>query len=70
MSKKSPESKEITGVRLAPDMKAELTRIAAEMDRPVSWVIRHAVGEWLKAQSKPGRAGRAKTPEPGSGYQF
>jgi predicted transcriptional regulator len=59
MSKKSPESKKITGVRLEPDVKEKLEQIAVEMDRSVSWLIRNAVNEWVKAY-KPAR----KTPAP------
>jgi predicted transcriptional regulator len=56
MSRKSPESKQITGVRLEPEVKATLERIAVEMDRSVSWLIRNAVTEWVKAYKPPKKA--------------
>jgi predicted transcriptional regulator len=38
-----------TAVRLDKDIAEKLAKIAIEMDRSTSWLIRNAVTEWVKA---------------------
>ena len=40
------------GVRLHPDEYAALAALAAEQDRPLSWLVRRIVLDWLAAQER------------------
>jgi predicted transcriptional regulator len=37
-------------VRLEPDTKAALDRLASELDRPLAWVINAALAAWLEGR--------------------
>jgi predicted transcriptional regulator len=56
----------VKAVRLDKDVDAKLARIAVAMDRSVSWLIRNAVTQWVKAyklpaSAKPAQAAKTKT---------
>jgi len=40
--------KKLTAVRLKPEQLRQLAKIAVREDRPVSWLIRKAIDEFLK----------------------
>ncbi len=42
---------EVLSIRISAELKAELVALAAELDRPITWVVRKALAQYL-ASSK------------------
>ena len=41
----------VTTVRFDPETRAQLDRIAAQMDRPRAWIIKEAVAQYLERET-------------------
>jgi predicted transcriptional regulator len=42
----------LTAVRLDPDQHVKMGEIAQELDRPIAWVIRRAITEYIERAGK------------------
>jgi len=41
----------VTTVRLEPEMRAQLDKMAEQMDRPRAWIIKEAVAQYLERET-------------------
>lgn len=43
---------EILNLRVPPELKAQLEALALALDRPVAWVVRRALEEYVREEKK------------------